>query len=713
MKNTTAFPRRRRRRGMSIQSILLIMLLVVSVTSNVVVGAIGYINGTESLRDSAIDKVVEVRDSRARELRSLFDVIENSMLVHSRGESLRGAAEAFNVAFDELQEAEFTDEQSAEVDQWYATVFGPALADALGTTVDVASFLPTGTAERYLAYHYTIPFTEFGEAIAVNDAGDGSSWSEAHALNHDYFERMTRLLHYEDALLIDTDGNVVYSANKGVDLGSNLLTGPYALTNVAEAYRSAMNGRLLDSVTFTDFESYQPSLATPAAWAVSLIARDGEVIGAFAVEMPVARIDFVMTGGGNWAGGGLGRTGETYIVGRDELMRSPSRKLLEDPALYEEQAIALGVERGQVDRVLAAGATMLVQPARTEAVGLALLGGSGSVVSNGYLGGETIAAYAPLDVENLGWVIIAEVDTAEAFAPVQSFTANLIVSSAIIVLLISILSLIIAQFLVRPLRRLGEAATRIGAGESGIEVDAGSTHELSSLATAFNEMSRSLAVKADLLEEQQAENDRLLLSLMPEALVQRYREGARAIAQDHREVTVLFADIVGLEEYTDNLESEAALDLLNELVRRFDEAADELGVERVRTTRHGYLASCGLSVPRIDSARRTVEFAFELQAILRRFSGETGADLNLRAGIDTGAVTSGLVGRSHVIFDLWGDAVNLAFRLRDDHREAGIFVTERVLESIPDTIRFEEATSVQTDGGIQRAWRLHGDVPVG
>jgi hypothetical protein len=63
----------RTRAGLSIQSILLIMLLLVSITSNLVVGVLGYLNGNDSLRSAAIDKVVEVRDSRARDLPAVRD----------------------------------------------------------------------------------------------------------------------------------------------------------------------------------------------------------------------------------------------------------------------------------------------------------------------------------------------------------------------------------------------------------------------------------------------------------------------------------------------------------------------------------------------------------------------------------------------------------------------------------------------------------------
>lgn len=695
-----------RRAGLSLQSIVLIMLLLVSITANVVVGILGYLNGNDALRSAAVDRVVEVRDSRAREIERLFETIENSLLVHSRGESVIGASSAFDTAFDELRSTELSEEQDAAVDAYFRDDFAPALAEAIGEDVDPDVFLPTDPAQRYLALHYTVPATDFETAIEIDDAGDGSAWSAAHVRYHDYFRRMAELLDYQDVLLIDPDGDVVYSADKGVDLGTNLVDGPYAQSNLADAYSRAMSERLLDSVIFTDFETYRPALDQPAAWAVSLIARDGEVTGALAVEMPIDRIADVMTGGGEWADSGLGDTGEAYLVGSDELMRSPSRDLLEDPERYADEARAVGLPDELVERAVSSGETLLLQPVRTDAAREALAGGTGTTISTGYLGGQTIAAYAPLGVENLGWVIVAEVSTAEAFAPVDQFTANLIISSAIIVLVVSLLSLLIAQFLVRPLRRLRTAAERIAAGEQGVQVDAGRTDELSSVANAFNDMSRSLQVKAELLEAQQAENERLLLSLMPETMAKKYREGDRTVVQDHQEVAVLFADIVGFDDYARGLDSQHALDVLNELVKTFDDAAEVLGVERVRTTRQGYLASCGLTVPRVDAARRVVDFALEAEQILRRFSQQHGADLHLRAGIDVGTVTSGLVGARAVIYDLWGDAVSLAFRLQGGAPQAGVYVTQAVADAVADTVSFTDVGAIETKDGSVRVWRI-------
>ena len=697
--------------GLSIRSILLIMLLLVSVASSVVVGLIGYVNGRDSLQSAAYDRLIEVRDSRSVEMRSLFDSIENTLLLSARGESAQGAMQAFSAGFAELEDADLSDAQKSQLVDYYTNDFGPKLAAADNTAVDASTFVPTDAAESYLKLNYTVPFDDPAKAIANDDSGDGSDWSAANAHYNEYFRRMVELFHYEDVLLIDTSGNIVYSAYKGVDLGSNLDAGPLKRTNLATAYAAALTGNLTDTVTITDFGAYPPSLGVPAGWAVTPIAVNGTIVGALAAELPISRINEVMTGNQDWAASGLGKTGETYLVGaEDNLMRSPSRELIEHPTRYESKAIAAGTPPDVAKQAVADKDTLLLQPVDTEAVTAAKEGKSGTaIISDGYLGGETMTAYAPLAIDGLDWVIVAEIDSAEAFGPVDDFTRNLVLSSAVIVLVVSLFSLIIAGAIVRPLRRLRDAARRIAAGEVGVQVDAGSSDELADVGAAFNDMSRSLQVKASLLEEQQAENERLLLTLMPEPLVQQYKQGAQTIAFDHQEVTVMFGDIMGFEAFSRGLASADSLEKLNEILRSFDEAADHYGIERVRTTRAGYLASCGLTIPRVDNARRMVDFAMELQRILERFGGKHGAELNLRAGLDTGTVTSGLVGQTHIAYDLWGDAVSLAFQIQGSNGEPGIFLTQGVVDRMPDTVHVRDWGTVNTASGPQRVWRIEPD----
>ncbi|BDV29747.1 adenylate/guanylate cyclase domain-containing protein [Microbacterium terricola] len=698
--------RPRRRAGLSIYSILLIMLLSVSVLSSIVVGVIGYVNGTQALRAIAYERLVEIRENRTREVAQLFASIENAVRLGALNETSQHAVVAFTEAFRDLDESSLSAADQSALAAYYRETFASELSEATGETIDGGTFAPRGAAAEYLQSHYVIPYETWEDAILSDDAGDGSAWSAAHERYHPYYRAMTELQDFEDVLMLDTDGNVIYTAYKGVDLGTNLLDGPYRMSNLATAYRDTMSRNIVGDVVLADFAPYNPSLGTPAGWAVTPIAVDDTVVGALAIELPIDRINEVMTVGGDWQLNGLGATGETFLVGRDTTMRSISRMLVADPEQYATASVAAGLAPAAAALGVRNGSTLLQQTVTGEAVDGAFKGKSGTVLIRDYLGRDSLAAYAPLGVDGLDWAIVAQETSAEALVPVEDFTRNLILSTAGMIIFVCLLSLVLAQIFVRPLRRLKAAAQRIGAGEEGVQVDAGSSDELADVAKAFNDMSRSLQVKSDLILEQEKANEQLILSFMPEGMASRYRHGDDAITQDSEDVTVVFADIVGFEELALTLTSEDAVARLNDLIRTFDEAAERHGVERVRTTRQSYLASCGLATPRVDNARRAVDFAIELSTILERYSTQQGVDLGLRAGLDSGRVTSGLIGRARVVYDMWGDAVNLAFRVQGDSDEPGIYLTQRVADRLPESVSMTPAGEIDTQSGTQRVWRV-------
>jgi class 3 adenylate cyclase len=219
-------------------------------------------------------------------------------------------------------------------------------------------------------------------------------------------------------------------------------------------------------------------------------------------------------------------------------------------------------------------------------------------------------------------------------------------------------------------------------------------------------MSDSLRTKQALLDQQRKQNDELLLSLMPESLVQRYRGGEQGIADQHHNVTVIYAELQGIDQLSAQVSASELVTIVDELVRQFDAAAEAVGVERIRTMYNGYLAGCGLTTPRLDGVHRIVEFACEMQRIVDRFAVKSGYRLSLWAGVNTGEVISGLVGRSGVTYDLWGSAVNLAYQLRRETPESGIYVTESVRDMLGDTEEFVLVGTVTTGDAQEQAWRL-------
>jgi class 3 adenylate cyclase len=697
--------RRRVLSRVSIQSKLLVMLLVTSILSAAVVGAIGYQSGRSSLRASVFDGLTEIRQSQTRQLQAQLKDLQNSLVVFTRGSTATEAIEAFTAAFDQLNNATITPAQQQSIVDYYTKEFAPAENGQTGNQIDINALLPTSNPQKYLQAHYTVPFTDFDQALSFADARDGSAWSAASARFNDFFRVIVKRFEFEDALLLDTRGNVVYSAYKGVDLGTNILTGPYKSGDLTEAYNKALDSNAVDYVAVTDFSDYQPA-DEPTAWMVSPVGPQGRVEGVLALQFPISKINRLMTMDKRWEESGMGKTGETFIVGPDDLMRSDSRLFLEDPEAFKRDVINAGTPPDVAQESIRQQGTTLVQPVATEATELAQKGQKGTLVADDYLGHETLQAYAPVDVSGLHWSVIAKIDTSEAFAPVASFTRTLVLSTVVIIFIVCLAAMLLARLFVRPIRRLEAGAQRISSGDYDVAVPVQSRDEFGDLTVAFNDMSRNLAIKEELLAEQRRENDRLLLSLMPEPVVQRYREGEETIAQDHQNVTVIFADIVGLDELSAGLTSDELLTIVNRLTRQFDAAAENLGVEQVRILHNGYLASCGLSVPRLDNVRRTVDFAIEMQRIIDRFNKETGNALSLRAGIDTGTVTSGLVGRSTLAYDMWGSAVNLAYQAQSGSPQPGVYVTSKVYDAMRDSRDFTSAGVITVDGDEQPIWRL-------
>jgi class 3 adenylate cyclase len=701
-------PRSLRRRVLSrisIQSKLLVMLLVTSVLSAAVVGAIGYQSGRSSLRAAVFDQLTEIRSAQIRQLENGFSDLTNSLVIYTRGSTAVDAVQAFSSGFDQLNNATISPAQWQSIVGYYNTQFAKAEEDQNGNQLDVDALLPTSNAQKYLQAFYTAPFNDWDKAIRFDDAADGSAWSAANAQFNDFFREIVTRFEFEDALLLDTRGNVVYTAYKGVDLGTNILTGPYRENDLRDAYQKALASNALDYVGVTDFSDYQPA-DEPTAWFLSPVGSPGRVAGVLALQFPISKINRIMTANRKWEAAGMGTTGETFLVGPDDLMRSDSRLFLENPDEFKRDVVDAGTPPDVADQSLRQGGTTLVQPVASDASREAQRGQTGTVIEDDYLGHETLQAYAPVNLPGLHWSIIAKIDTAEAFAPVATFTRTLVLSTAVIIFVVCLAAMLLARLFVRPIRRLEAGAQQISAGDYHVTLPVQSRDEFGDLTVAFNDMSRNLKIKEDLLAEQRRENDRLLLSLMPEPVVQRYREGEETIAQDHQNVTVIFADIVGLDQLSAELSSDELLAIVNKLTRQFDAAAENLGVEQVRVLHNGYLASCGLSVPRLDNVRRTVDFAVEMEHIIDRFNAETGNDLKLRAGIDTGTVTSGLVGRSTLAYDMWGSAVNLAYQVQSGTPQPGVYVTSAVYDTMRDSRNFTSAGVITVDGEEQPVWRL-------
>lgn len=693
---------------LSIQSGIMVMLLVSSIVSAAVIAAVAYGSGRDLLEDGSSRWLTQLRTSQQRAVQAELKDQTNSLVSYSSGATALQAVEAFTVGFDQLADATVNPAQQQGIIDYYTNELIKPTERDTGVKLDIDAVLPSSNAQRYLQVHYTAASAPDGDSATHDDRHNSRAWSAANARFDSYFRDMVTRFGYQDAMLLDARGNVVYSVNKGPDLGTNIVAGPYRKSKLRVGYEKALGANAVDFVWITDFGRYQPNLGVPTAWLVSPLRSQGRTEGVLAVPLPMAKINRVMTIDMGWEAAGLGPTTEIYLAGSDDLMRSDSRLFLEDPEEYRREAVAAGTPPELVDEAIRLGGTTLVQPVPGAGLHAAQRGETGVLTAEGYLGKNEMQAYAPLTVldSDVHWSILATRNSTEAFALVSWFTKKVVLTTTAIIFVVCLTGALAARAFVRPIRRLEAGVNKVSAGDYEVAIPETSTGEIADLAAAFNEMSRSLQIKERLLNEQREENDRLLRSLMPEPVAQRYRRGEQTIAAEHHDISVIYADIVGLDEMSTDLSGDELVGKLDVLVRQFDSAAESLGIERVRTLHNGYLAACGVTTARLDNVRRTVDFALEMQRVIDRHNSRTGDGVGLRAGINTGSAVSGLVGQSSVAYDLWGSAVSLAYQMHSGTPEPGIYVSAGVHEVMQDTRQFTPAGTITVGGSEQPIWRL-------
>jgi class 3 adenylate cyclase len=212
------------------------------------------------------------------------------------------------------------------------------------------------------------------------------------------------------------------------------------------------------------------------------------------------------------------------------------------------------------------------------------------------------------------------------------------------------------------------------------------------------------------LEKERSE--KLLLNILPKAIAERLKRNEQHISQGHADVTVMFADIVGFTRMTEELSPVETVKILNEVFSIFDDLADKHGVEKIKTMGDGYMAAGGLdSGAQLHYADAVASMGLDMIANVAEYRKRTGERISIRVGIGTGPVVAGVIGKKKFIFDMWGDTVNVAFRMAADAPSDYIQVDLTTHRRLHSRFRFDEAHEVEIKGkGRMQVFHLLGRI---
>ncbi len=399
--------------GMRISKKLPILFVIISALSVVSVGIFSVINTSTSLLHLEEQTLIALAESRKNSLNNYLKSIEEDLVVSAANGYVQNAMSNFTLGF--------RDEKRVHKDP-LKSLHGIYINDKTAEATN-SKGNPEKIGEKHL---YDGPKLE-------------GAYHTEHRRFHPWFRQMLLARGYYDIFLVDGDGNVVYTVFKELDYATNLIDGKYKDTGLAEAFKAALANKKSGSLSFIDFAPYSPSYGAPASFMSTPIVSKNGFQGVLIFQMPIDRINGVLQ-----QETGMGESGETYVVGRDYLMRSDSR--------FSEESTILSTE------------------VNTETVRLALEGKVGISIVPDYRGINVLSAYQPLDFLGVRWALMAEIDEEEVVAPSNEAAFYIFLIGLGVLFLVALLGWYFARSIVKPLQKSTSEMLMLAEGDKSFEI---------------------------------------------------------------------------------------------------------------------------------------------------------------------------------------------------------------------------------------------------
>ncbi|MDP5212353.1 methyl-accepting chemotaxis protein [Pseudoalteromonas tunicata] len=482
---------------MKIRTKLILMMIALAIIPLISLSILLGKTTINSVLNTAIteseNSLVASREQKKQQIEGYFHGLESQAISLANNLMVVDAATHFKQGFFEPANLN-SSELFRNVSQFYQNQFDGEYARRNGNKkIDSAILYQSADPiTLYWQNQYIVQNSnKLGEKQLLNKAVDGSSYSQWHQLYHPIFRDYVKQFGFYDLFIIDAStSKVLYSVYKEADYATQLKSGEMQKTGLAKAYSNAIN-LSKDQTYLSDFSPYLPSYFDGAAFISTPIYQGDHLVAVLALQMPIGKINTVMTNNKNWLNVGMGKSGETYLVGPDKLLRTESRFLIENKAGLID---VLSQSAPQVAEKIANKHTAIgILPVTSPGVGLGLAGKSGFQEYIDYRGEPVFSAYAPVKVGDMTWVLMSEIDKAEALASANTLLENIVLISFVVTLFIGLIALVVSwlfsQSITKPLQHLINNLKDIATGGADLTrqlEEANRKDEIGELGKAFN-----------------------------------------------------------------------------------------------------------------------------------------------------------------------------------------------------------------------------------
>lgn len=477
---------------LSIRVKVLLNMLMIAALSSIAVGFLGYYSAKKSLEEAVFAQLTSVREVKRRSLESFIEDAKEQVSVLAQSRMVADAVMELSPAYS-IMDFYYAPGKIIKMRRDLKEFYRTSVDRKLGDHDIFSSQLVKSTEELsdkaiilqnlYIANNSN----PIGKKDLMTRANDKTAYSDIHERYHSSFRRFLKADGFSDILLVNVNSSeVIYSVAKNTDFGSSLMNGVFRQSALGQAFILARNSIRPNMVVLSDFVSYEGAYGALQLFFSAPVYEEGEKIAVLIATMPLSAVNRIMTDDGDWVEEGLGNTGETYLVGKDQLMRSDARLFEEKAEEFYENLLDLNVPGEEISQIKSLRTTVLSKTVDTAPIHDALKGHSGNMLSENYLGRSALSAYTSVKIRELPWIIIAEMEENEAFESIERLKLNVALAMLVIFIIGIIISNAYSTSFTRPIYKLQEAISKLSKGDLSSSIPVTSQDEIGKTISSMN-----------------------------------------------------------------------------------------------------------------------------------------------------------------------------------------------------------------------------------
>ena len=653
-----------------------------------------------ALKQAAREKLTSQAVSTKQAVDTYFQNMESQISIMSQQQVMIEKATQLTQAYNSYvsQRGLINSAQTRDVTQYYSEKFAALFAKRNGKAIDGVSNLSANLSNTALAMQYDFISSStypIGNKDALTKLGNTSDYSQVHEKYHPDIRRFLQEYGYYDIFVVDAvTGNIVYSVFKELDFATNLKTGPYAKSGLGEAFQQALTNKKSGEVFNSKIEPYLPSYNSMAGFISAPIYEKDKKIAVLIFQIPLNKINNVLTRNKQWVEQGYGLSGETYLTNADGTLITESRVFIESESEYMD-VISLKMPKVAASIELA-GTSVGYQPVKTLSSERALNGESGFETIEDYRGVEVFSAYVPINFGSNAFALMAEIDVAEALAPATKIRESILYAVLSVLIIVVIFSGLVGYFIVkktiRPLDNVRKICADLTSGDGNLTIRLRpcGISEIDELLMSFNVFIEQVHeiisnIKDDSLSLASAAEELSAVTSESEKRAEEQRWQTQSVAAAIEELSASIVEIAQTV-VVNREQSESAKGGLRENLGKTDVAAQNIR-DLVKLIRESSLV--------IQSLQTEVNQVTKFLSVITSIADQTNL-LALNAAIE--AARAGEAGRG---FSVVADEVRaLATRSQENTIEISKIV-ERMTHSSDKSVKSMEVAVIAADQGIE------------